>query len=150
MPWGGHWIVLCAGIAAAGGNCVDAAAWSVVAGIGSSKRMEGVSAVSANSPRYRGCCGCRARRAAPAQVPAVRRCRNLHWWRRVEASSANPKPKSSLHKIGPLLHVATPVAKSNMDIAYSEPKYGSGTYILLSPLCQCGEQPTLPIPSFPQ
>jgi len=94
--------VLCAGIAAAGGNCVDAAAWSVVAGIGSSKRMEGVSAVSANSPRYRGCCGCRARRAAPAQVPAVRRCRNLQWWRRVEASSANPKPKSSLHKIGPL------------------------------------------------
>ena len=66
--------MLCAGIAAAGGNCVDAAAWSVVAGIGSSKRMKGVSAVSANSPRYRGCCGCRARRAAPAQVPAVRRC----------------------------------------------------------------------------
>ena len=109
--------MLCAGIAAAGGNCVDAAAWSVVAEIGSSKRMEGVSAVSANSPRYRGCCGCRARRAAPAQVPAVRRCRNLHWWRRVEASSANPKPNSSLHKIGPLLHVATPVAKSNMDMS---------------------------------
>jgi hypothetical protein len=63
--------VLCAGIAAAGENCVDAAAWSVVAEIGSSKRMEGVSAVSANSPRYRGCCGCRARRAEPAQVPAV-------------------------------------------------------------------------------
>jgi hypothetical protein len=66
-------------------------------------------------------------------VPAVRRCRNLHWWRRIEASSANPKPKSSLHKIGPLLHVATPVAKSNMDRAYSEPKYGSGTCILLQP-----------------
>ena len=63
--------MLCAGIAAAGENCVDAAAWSVVAEIGSSKRMEGVSAVSANSPRYRGCCGCRARRAAPAQVPTV-------------------------------------------------------------------------------
>ena len=61
--------MLCAGIAAAGGNCVDAAAWSVVAGIGSSKRMEGVSAVSANSPRYRGCCGCRARRAARRRCP---------------------------------------------------------------------------------
>ena len=56
--------MLCAGIAAAGGNCVDAAAWSVVAGIGSSKRMKGVSAVSANSPRYRGCCGCEARSAS--------------------------------------------------------------------------------------
>ena len=29
-------------------------------------------------------------------------CRNLQWWRRVEASLANPKPKSSLHQIGPL------------------------------------------------
>ena len=66
--------MLCAGIAAAGENCVDAAAWSKVAEIGSSKRMEGVSAVSANSPRYRGCCGCRARRAAPALlvVPSSR------------------------------------------------------------------------------
>ena len=60
--------MLCAGIAAAGGNC---AAWSVVAKTGSSKRMAGVSAVSANLPRYRCCCGCRARRAAPAQVPGV-------------------------------------------------------------------------------
>ena len=56
--------MLCAGIAAAGGNCVDAAAWGVVAEIGSLKQMAGVSAVSANLPRYRGCCGCRARRAA--------------------------------------------------------------------------------------
>jgi hypothetical protein len=40
--------VLCAGITAAGGSCVDAAAWSVVAKIGSSKRMARVSAVSAN------------------------------------------------------------------------------------------------------
>ena len=53
--------MLCAGIAAAGRNCVDAAAWGVVAEIGSLKQMAGVSAVSANSPRYRGCCGCRAR-----------------------------------------------------------------------------------------
>ena len=60
--------MLCAGIAAAGGNC---AAWSVVAKTGSSKRMAGVSAVSANLPTYRCCCGCRARRAAPAQVPGV-------------------------------------------------------------------------------
>ena len=56
--------MLCAGIAAAGRNCVDAAAWGVVAEIGSLKQMAGVSAVSANLPRYRGCCGCRARRAA--------------------------------------------------------------------------------------
>ena len=63
--------MLCAGITAAGGSCVDAAAWSVVAKIGSSKRMAGVSAVSANLPRYRCCCGCRARRTAPAQVPGV-------------------------------------------------------------------------------
>ena len=33
--------MLCAGIAAAGENCVDAAAWSVVAEIGSSKLIEG-------------------------------------------------------------------------------------------------------------
>ena len=38
--------MLCAGIAATGGNCVDAAAWGVVAEIGSSKQMAGVSAVS--------------------------------------------------------------------------------------------------------
>ena len=33
--------MLCAGIAAAGGNCVDAAAWGVVAEIGSLKQMAG-------------------------------------------------------------------------------------------------------------
>ena len=38
--------MLCAGIAATGGICVDAAAWGVVAEIGSSKQMAGVSAVS--------------------------------------------------------------------------------------------------------
>ena len=57
--------MLCAGIAAAGVNCVDAAAqraWSVVAEIGSSKLIAGVSTDSAISPRYRGCCGGRARR----------------------------------------------------------------------------------------
>ncbi len=40
--------MLCAGITGAGGSCVDAAAWSVVAKIGSSKWMAGVSAVSEN------------------------------------------------------------------------------------------------------
>ncbi len=65
---GGHWIVLCAGIAAADGNRVGAAAHRVVAEIGSSKLIAGVFTVSANSPRYRGCCGGRARRAAPARA----------------------------------------------------------------------------------
>ena len=76
--------MLCAGIAAAGENCVDAAAWSVVAEIGSSKRMEGVSAVSANSPRYRGCCGCEARsasagarRSAVSEFAVVASCRGF-------------------------------------------------------------------------
>ena len=40
----------------------------VVAEIGSSKLIAGVFTVSANSPRYRGCCGGRARRAAPASA----------------------------------------------------------------------------------
>ena len=44
-------------------------------------------------------------------------CRNLQWWRRVEASLANPKPKSRLHKIGPLLLVATDVATCNRGIS---------------------------------
>ena len=76
--------MLCAGIAAAGGNCVDAAAWGVVAEIGSLKQMAGVSAVSANSPRYRGCCGCRARRAAAgrgARVAAVSEFAVVVWSR---------------------------------------------------------------------
>jgi hypothetical protein len=50
---------------------VGAATYTVVAGIASSKRMAEVPAVSANSPRYRGCRGCRARRAATAQAPGV-------------------------------------------------------------------------------
>ena len=53
------------------GRCCGSAAQNVVAEIGSSKLIAGVFTVSANSPRYRGCCGCRARRAAPAQVPGV-------------------------------------------------------------------------------
>ena len=38
---------------------MDAAAWSVVAEIISSKRMAGISADSAPLPRNQGCCGCR-------------------------------------------------------------------------------------------
>ena len=62
--------MLCAGIAAAGGNCVDAAAWGVVAEIGSLKQMAGVSAVSANSPRFAVVAGRGAQRAG-ARVAAV-------------------------------------------------------------------------------
>ena len=64
--------MLCAGIAAADGNRVGSAAQRVVAKIGSSKLIAGVSAVSANLPRYRGCCGGRARRAAPAPMNNAR------------------------------------------------------------------------------
>jgi hypothetical protein len=68
--------VPCAGIAAADGNRVGAAAQRVVAEIGSSKLIAGVSTVLANSPRYRGCSGCRlaqhiARGGAAAADPII-------------------------------------------------------------------------------
>ncbi len=75
-----HWIVLCAGIAAAGGNCLGIAAYSGVTEIGSSKGIAGAFAVSADSPGYRGCCGCRARRHAYAGAAALRRRSLMKWW----------------------------------------------------------------------
>ena len=71
--------MLCAGIAAAGGNCVDAAAWGVVAEIGSLKQMAGgfrSFGEFAEISRLLWLQG----EARSGQVSALRRCRNLQWW----------------------------------------------------------------------
>ena len=66
--------MLCAGIAAAGRNCVDAAAWGVVAEIGSFEadgggfRSFGEFAEISRLLWLQG------------EVSALRRCRNLQWW----------------------------------------------------------------------
>ena len=71
--------MLCSGIAATGGNCVDAAAWGVVAEIGSSKQMAGVFAVSGKFAEILRLLWLQGE-ARSGQVPALRRCRNLQWW----------------------------------------------------------------------
>jgi hypothetical protein len=77
MGWmlcGKRWVARCVEIAAADGGCWGIAARRVVAENRSSKLMAADPGVSAASPRYWACCGCRGRgRAAEAQRGAWQR-----------------------------------------------------------------------------
>ncbi len=70
MQPGRHWIVLCAGIAAADGNCV--VAWRGFPQFRRSRRV--------GDRRYRGCCGCGTRRGGGRRCAVRARCTGCSSW----------------------------------------------------------------------